>query len=162
MNSGFTLVEILIVVIILGILAAIVIPQFTEASSDAKESSLVSNLQTLRSQMGLYKIQHDDQYPNTGDGGATVDAVLANFISRLTAKTDILGAIDAAGDYGPYMQIIPENPFQTNAAAPLFRLDGDTTAPGADTAHWCFDPDTGSVWADDDEANADGVDHCDL
>ena len=49
-NKGFTLVEILIVVIILGILAAIVIPQFTQASNDARESSLSSELQTVRSQ----------------------------------------------------------------------------------------------------------------
>ena len=47
-RAGFTLVEILIVVIILGILAAIVIPQFTNASQDARESSLLSQLQTLR------------------------------------------------------------------------------------------------------------------
>ncbi|MHC4363321.1 MAG: type IV pilin protein, partial [Planctomycetota bacterium] len=39
-QSGFTLVEILIVVVILGILAAIVIPQFTDASTEAKMSSL--------------------------------------------------------------------------------------------------------------------------
>ena len=43
-NRGFTLVEILIVVIILGILAAIVIPQFTSASSDARNSSVASTL----------------------------------------------------------------------------------------------------------------------
>ena len=43
-NSGFTLVEILIVVVILGILAAIVIPQFSQASNEARESSLKSNL----------------------------------------------------------------------------------------------------------------------
>ena len=46
-NRGFTLVEILIVVVILGILAAIVIPQFTEASTEAKLSSLCSDLQTI-------------------------------------------------------------------------------------------------------------------
>ncbi|MHC4286068.1 MAG: type IV pilin protein [Planctomycetota bacterium] len=40
-EKGFTLVEILIVVVILGILAAIVIPQFTSASVDAKESLLM-------------------------------------------------------------------------------------------------------------------------
>ena len=54
-RRGFTLVEILIVVIILGILAAIVIPQFTNASQNARESSLQSTLQTLRSQIQLYK-----------------------------------------------------------------------------------------------------------
>ena len=47
-NKGFTLVEILIVVIILGILAAIVIPQFTNASNDARNNSVASTLQTLR------------------------------------------------------------------------------------------------------------------
>jgi prepilin-type N-terminal cleavage/methylation domain-containing protein len=41
-KSGFTLVEILIVVIILGILAAIVIPQFTNASEDARRNSMTS------------------------------------------------------------------------------------------------------------------------
>ena len=37
-KSGFTLVEVLIVVVILGILAAVVIPQFSDASTEAKES----------------------------------------------------------------------------------------------------------------------------
>ena len=43
-KSGFTLIEILIVVIILGILAAIVIPQFSNASNDARKSSLASTV----------------------------------------------------------------------------------------------------------------------
>src|SRR6195952_4990518 len=63
-KSGFTLVEILIVVIILGILAAVVIPQFTNASQDARKSSLVSQLQTLRSQIELFKLQHGDALPD--------------------------------------------------------------------------------------------------
>ena len=157
-KSGFTLIEILIVVIILGILAAIVIPQFTEASSDAKESTLVSNLQTLRSQMGLYKVQHNDQYPDTADGGVTTDASADNFIDRWTGKTLITGALDAAGEFGPYMPNVPKNPFQFNEV-PLIRLDGDTTPAGANTAHWCFDPVTGNIWADDDQVNSNGVAH---
>src|SRR6185295_19535746 len=62
-KSGFTLVEILIVVIILGILAAIVIPQFTNASQDARKNSTTSLLQTIRSQIELYKLQHSDTLP---------------------------------------------------------------------------------------------------
>ena len=54
-KNGFTLVEILVVVVILGILAAVVIPQFSEASTDAKFSSLCTNLHTLRSQIEMYK-----------------------------------------------------------------------------------------------------------
>jgi len=55
-RKGFTLIEILIVVIILGILAAIVIPQFTNASKEAKQSSLVTMVQSLRSQIALFKL----------------------------------------------------------------------------------------------------------
>ena len=62
-RKGFTLVEILIVVVILGILAAIVIPQFTNASESAKGSSLVSQLQTIRGQLELYQTQHNGSYP---------------------------------------------------------------------------------------------------
>jgi general secretion pathway protein G len=104
-KSGFTLVEILIVVVILGILAAIVIPQFTDASEQAKESSLVSDLQTMRSQIELYKIQHGGHLP--GEGGATIE-------EALTGLTDVSGAVAAApgtGVYGPYLQKLPKNPF---------------------------------------------------
>ena len=49
--------------IILGILAAIVIPQFTNASQDARRTACTSQLQTLRSQIELYKLQHNDKLP---------------------------------------------------------------------------------------------------
>ena len=96
-NSGFTLVEILIVVIILGILAAIVIPQFTEASEEARESTLTSNLQVLRSQIGLYKIQHRDNYPDSTNSDT--------FETALTTRTDEDGdeydGDSTSGPFGP-------------------------------------------------------------
>jgi prepilin-type N-terminal cleavage/methylation domain-containing protein len=58
-KRAFTLIEILIVVVILGILAAIVIPQFTDASEDAAESAARSTLQTARSQIELYKFKEN-------------------------------------------------------------------------------------------------------
>ena len=103
-KTGFTLVEILIVVIILGILAAIVIPQFTNASQDARESSLLSQLQTLRSQIELYKLQHRDQLPD----------LVTNW-NPLTTKTNAAGgaAVDPNDTFGPYMQSAPTNPVNT-------------------------------------------------
>src|SRR5438045_8373082 len=103
-KSGFTLVEILIVVIILGILAAIVIPQFTNASQDARESALLSQLQTLRSQIELYKLQHKDALPNL------IGASPACW-TPMTTKTDSSGVASAAPKaFGPYMQSPPSNP----------------------------------------------------
>ena len=62
-RSAFTLIEILIVVVILGILAAIVVPQFTNAADDANDASVRSQLQTLRSQIELYRAQNPTVNP---------------------------------------------------------------------------------------------------
>ena len=100
-SRGFTLVEILIVVIILGILAAIVIPQFTNASSDARTRSVQSTLQTMRGQIELFKIQHGDVPP-----AATALTVV------LTGKTNAADTtqVAATGTLGPYVQSFPVNP----------------------------------------------------
>lgn len=105
-KKGFTLVEILIVVVILGILAAIVIPQFTSASESAKGSSLQSQLQTIRSQLELYQVQHNGEYP-----ALTVAASGVTGWELLTSKTDVAGTISATGEFGPYLQQSPKNPF---------------------------------------------------
>jgi general secretion pathway protein G len=97
-TKGFTLIEILIVVIILGILAAIVIPQFSGASTQARTSSLQTTIATLRSQIALYKLQHGDTLPDlTANSG--------NNWTLLTATSTY-----NSSTYGPYMQDIPTNP----------------------------------------------------
>ena len=56
-RNAFTLIEILIVVVILGILAAVVIPQFSNAADSANEATVKTQLQTLRSQIELYRAE---------------------------------------------------------------------------------------------------------
>src|SRR6476469_9161781 len=111
LRSGFTLVEILIVVIILGILAAIVIPQFTNASTDARKASLVSQLQTLRSQIQLFKLQHNDVLPD----------LVATQWSQMMSKTNLAGVVDttATGLFGPYLESQPINPLNGNKKVAL-------------------------------------------
>src|ERR1700733_13967537 len=89
-RKGFTLVEILIVVIILGILAAIVIPQFTNASTDARKSNMASQDQTIKSQISLYSLQHNDVPPGNGTS--------ANLWTYLTTVSDQQG--DLSGGTG--------------------------------------------------------------
>jgi len=156
-QGGFTLVEILIVVVILGILAAIVIPQFTSASTEAKESALVSDLQAMRSQIELYKIHHDDQLPGTVSG--------VDFETAMTSKTNMAGEVGAtaAHRFGPYMRSIPVNPFCSLDPANTVDLDGTA---GDDNAAWNFvtaaGVDQGLFQPDDSGTNAvTGVAHTD-
>ncbi|MBN2129988.1 MAG: prepilin-type N-terminal cleavage/methylation domain-containing protein [Sedimentisphaerales bacterium] len=163
-KQGFTLVEILIVVVILGILAAIVIPQFTQASTEAKTNSLCSDLQTLRSQIELYKVQHNDDAP-----------VAADFIEQMVYCTDIDGNRAASPSkvrtttycYGPYLERVPINPFNDKTDATYDNQGSiDTTGTAGDNvASWEYDASSGEIWADDDfDADGDGTggDHADL
>src|SRR5688500_12752746 len=104
-RKGFTLVEILIVVIILGILAAIVIPQFTSASQEARESSALSLLQTIRSQMELYKLQHGDKWPTTSGGPVAAEMGWASL-------TGITPYGHPSKDDGHYMQYTTVSPIE--------------------------------------------------
>ena len=145
-KSGFTLVEILIVVVILGILAAIVIPQFTEASTEAKTSSLCTDLQTIRSQIELYKIQHNDNKPNM-----TVDE---NGDNALTVVTLINGTVTTSGtpnSYGPYIQKIPTNQFTDSDAIAQGIADA---VPITATGGWYFNTNTGAFHACDTDEHA--------
>jgi len=141
-QRGFTLVEILIVVIILGILAAIVIPQFTNASTEARQSNVRSQLQTLRSQIELYKLQHKDVPPALVTTGWTV----------FTQYTDIDGATSATKDsthiYGPYYQTAPVNPLSDSSVC---------AAAAADATGWVYNESTGAVSAMAGKLTADGL-----
>ncbi|MDO8303769.1 MAG: type II secretion system protein [Sedimentisphaerales bacterium] len=137
-KNGFTLVEILIVVVILGILAAMVIPVFGQASTDAKTSALASNLMKMRLQIELYRNHHNGQYPGSGT---------ATFEQAMTGKTTLAGAV--GGTYGPYVERLPMNSFNGQDTV-------RTVAPaaGANTDGWHLDVTTGDFRADDSAEHA--------
>ncbi len=103
-QSAFTLVELLIVVTIIGILATVVIPQFSNASSQARENALKDELRYLRTQIVVYKAQHRDNAPGTN----------GDFVQQMTMFTDEAGATSATRTathkFGPYVPRIAKNP----------------------------------------------------
>ena len=77
---GFTLIELIIVVVILGILAALAIPQFTTSTQDANESTLKADLAILRNSVNLYYHEHNQTWPGAvqTDGSGTATAAADN------------------------------------------------------------------------------------
>ena len=140
-KSGFTLVEILVVVVLLGILAAIVIPHFSGAGNESRTSTLLTDLRRIRSQIEYYKIQHKDQLP------AVTGEIADDFLRRMTTRTDVDGNV--GNDFGPYLLTMPVNPFNDRRTV---RIDG--AAAGSNAEGWRFDTTTGAFQADDSAAHA--------
>jgi general secretion pathway protein G len=146
-NKGFTLVEILIVVIILGILAAIVIPQFTNASTDARKNSLSSQLQTMRSQFELYKLQHNDKLPLIFQKAGTYTD-LSGCWAGMVGQTDVTGATTGT-DFGPYLQQTPTNPLNqgTDIIVGITDYNYGTASNAAKPVGYLMNNVTGKIWA---------------
>jgi prepilin-type N-terminal cleavage/methylation domain-containing protein len=126
-NHGFTLIEILIVVTILAIIATIVVPKFSSAQQDARKSALASELQTLRSQIQTYRLQHGDALPDLRGGTDGVAPVTTNW-NPLTTVTTYSGK-----NFGPYVKTTPKNPLNSLGKV----IDGNATATGYSNGTAC-------------------------
>lgn len=124
MNKAFTLVEILIVVVILGILAAIVIPQFTRASQEAQVGNVQSQLQTIKSQIELFRIRNNGNDP--------FDASWAG--SRAADSNGWGNLLNPPGGEEPYFRSAPVNPRNRSDA-----IAAGTTPAAGDTNGWFWD-----------------------
>ncbi|MDX2132917.1 MAG: type II secretion system protein [Planctomycetota bacterium] len=123
-KKAFTLVEILIVVVILGILAAIVVPQFTNATEDAQQGNLRAQIKSLQNQIELYKAR-TNAYPD----------LVANGWDQL---------IDPNGDgdlSDGYIKQAPRNPAAPNG----FQTTLSATATA--NAGWHYDITNGELGA---------------
>jgi len=145
LRKGFTLVEILIVVVILGILAAIVIPQFTSASQDAIRSALNSQLQTINSQVELYRVQNAGVLPHndaddpiaTGTAGDPDDTGWGVLLSD------------------DFLKRAPNNGYTRTASVELDTYTWDPATDGT-AQGWAYDTSDGQVYANgyNDEEDA--------
>jgi general secretion pathway protein G len=138
-RKGFSLIEVLMVVVTLAIIAGVVLPQVGSALDDAKHSAMLSHLHELSNAIQRYRVDHD---------GFPPDLLSARGLPQLTSKTNRDGDTGTGPEfvYGPYMiGGIPENPL--NRSRLVFQVN---TAPPANLQSrvgWAYHPDSGQIWA---------------
>ena len=153
-QAAFTLIEMLIVIVILGILAMVIIPQISTSTDDAKLATLQTNLSSVRNAVELYYAQHNSVYPGAVLGGAPNAATA--FVQQLTRYTDIAGTISvtrsATNKFGPYIKggNIGVNPFNNKSDVVVDTTVNNITTKTSDgTTGWKFYAITGVFMAND-------------
>jgi len=131
-ENRLSYVEWVTIAIVLGLVGMTTFPKFIEANEESRTSELIDGLQTMRAQLALYHVQHEDRYPPTHS--------FEDFKSAMTTRV---------GQRGSYVRKIPVNPYN---GLDTVRFDGEPA--GANQAGWRFDTKTGLFQADNNAAYA--------
>ena len=149
-HRAFTLIELLFVILLLGVMAAITIPQFANASGGARDSSLSSTVHTIRAQLLMYKLHHGDQLPDL-EAASAAGQHFRPLVEKHTFGTP-------PQTYGPYLLGPPVNPLTEGSRvlnATTFGASGvPDPVPGADFIYdYGGGHGSGTLWGTTDRAS---------
>ena len=134
------MMELVIVMVIIGILAAIAIPRITGGAEKAKAQALLASLAEVRNRIEVYKAEHQGLIPDK------------EFVAQMTQYTDILGATNPDPSpkfpYGPYLNAIPKNPYSGSTAIRFLTVAGTSAEARSIDRGWTYSVITGEFDAD--------------
>lgn len=143
-SNGFSLVELVIVIVIIGLLAAIAIPRFSRGAAGASDSAVSGDLAVLRNAIEMYGAEHNGTYPTA-----------AAFVNQLTLFSAADGSTNASQtatfQYGPYLLKVPALKAGTYVGASGIESVSSTPAAESATATngWLYNQTTGQIWANE-------------
>ena len=143
-ERGFSLVELMIIVAILGILAAIVVPQLQSPATEAKEAVAKDSLRILRSAIELYTAQHGGVPPGYTNDDPSIVPTSANFNLQMIQQ-------------GRYLIKMPGNPFSNLDTIEVIRNDASLPDSASGTYGWIYQPATKTILLDWPGADQHGI-----
>ena len=144
MRKAFSLAELMIVVAVLGILAAVAVPRFDSYSTEAKSSAAKSNLRILRGAIELYTTRHGGNPPSYEGDDIEGPASDETFRRQMIVDED-------------YLRKVPENPF--NGLDTIRVVPNQSAFPGSATGGfgWVYQPVTMTIRLDWPGLDLDGI-----
>jgi len=143
-EKAFTLVEILIVVVLLGVLAGIVLPLIAGTAISARQTALAHDLQMLHRYILIYKGQHLEVAPGYPDGDKTQAPTEQAFIEQMTLSSNENGQTAPVGTpgfvRGPYLMRPPVNSLNKKATIQVLGNTEDFPAEADDSHGWVYRP----------------------
>lgn len=144
-NPAFSLVEMMIVMAIIGILAAIVLPEFQDHATQARETAAKDNLRIFRKAIEIYAVSHNGIAPGYPGNNPTAVPDETTLKAQLTASQ--------------LLNLIPENSFNGRSTIQIIANGVAFPAAATDASGWIYQPQTKNLRIDHAGADSKGVDY---